>query len=77
MMEEILFTVKETSKLLKCNGTFVYSLIKNGHLKALKLGQYKIPRYELDDFLIRNIGKDFSDIENIKDLDLGFMEKGG
>ncbi|MES1047201.1 helix-turn-helix domain-containing protein [Heyndrickxia oleronia] len=69
-MEDVLFTVKETAKLFKCNGTFIYSLIKSGHLKALKLGQYKIPKFEIDDFLKRYIGKDFSDLSNVKDLDL-------
>ena len=74
-MEDVLFTVKETAKLFKCNGSFIYSLIKNGHLKALKLGQYKIPKYEIDDFLKRYIGKDFSDLSNVKDLDFNSIER--
>ncbi|WP_019243684.1 MULTISPECIES: helix-turn-helix domain-containing protein [Bacillus] len=67
---EVLFTVKEVSKLFKCNTSLVYALIKGGHLNVLKLGQLKVPKYEVDDFLKRNIGKDFSDLDNIKKFEM-------
>ena len=67
-MNEVIFTVQEVAKLLKCNRNYVYSLIKNGHLKALKLGQLKVPAYELEDFLKRNLGKDFTDQKNVKEI---------
>ncbi|UQZ76868.1 DNA-binding protein [Niallia circulans] len=67
-MDEVIFTVQEVAKLLKCNKNYVYSLIKNGHLNALKLGQLKVPAYELEDFLKRNLGKDFTDLKNVAEL---------
>lgn len=51
-MEDILYTVKETSKLLKVNTNFVYKLIKEGKLKALKLGSTKIRKRDLDNFIL-------------------------
>jgi len=63
-----LFTVSEVSKLLKVNNTYVYKLIKTGYLKALKLGSLKVPDSELKRFIDFSIGKDFSDLDNIKDL---------
>ena len=36
-MEDILYTVSETAKLLKTNTNYVYELIKLGFLPALKL----------------------------------------
>ena len=63
-----LFTVSEVSKLLKVNNTYVYKLIKTGYLKALKLGPLKVPDSELKRFIDFSIGKDFSDLDNIKDL---------
>jgi excisionase family DNA binding protein len=72
-MTELIFTVKEVAEKLKCNKNYVYSLLKNGHLKGLKLGQLKVPAYELDDFLKRNLGKDFTDQSNITEL---IFEKG-
>lgn len=63
-----LFTVSEVSKLLKVNNTYVYKLIKTGYLKALKLGSLKVPDSELKRFIDFSIGKDFSDLDNVKDL---------
>lgn len=67
-MEDILYTVKETSKLLKTNTDFVYLLIKKGYLKCLKLGSYKIRKASLEIFLEKYEGYDFSDLDNIKEL---------
>lgn len=68
-MQNKLNTVSETSKVLGVNNNAVYALIKSGHLQALKLGSLKVPTSELDDFIKRNIGKDFSDIDNVTDLE--------
>ena len=35
-MSEMLYTVKETSKILKTNTDYVYSLIRKGYLRCLK-----------------------------------------
>lgn len=67
-MEQRLFTVTGASNILGINRNAVYDLIKKGHLKGLKLGSLKIPYYELEDFMKRNLGKDFSDLDNVTDL---------
>lgn len=69
-MEDVLYTVSETAKLLKTNTNYVYELIKRGLLKALKLGSYKIRRTELLRFLKDNEGKDLTDLTNIKELEV-------
>lgn len=69
-MEDILYTVKETSELLKTNTNYVYELIKKGMLPALKLGSFKIRRSTILDFLEKNEGKDLTDLNNIKKLEL-------
>lgn len=67
-MDEILYTVKETSKILKTNTDYVYSLIKKGYLRCLKLGSYKIRRSEIESFLKKYEGYDLSDLDNLKEL---------
>lgn len=68
-MEEILYTVAETAKLLKTNPNYVYELIKKGLLPALKLGSYKIRRSALLKFVKLNEGKDLTDLNDIKQLE--------
>lgn len=63
-----LFTVKEVAKKLRVNSNAVYELIKNGHLSALKLGMLKITSTELERFFKYAEGKDFTDLNNIKEL---------
>lgn len=64
-----LFTIKEVSKKLKLNVSDTYKLIKAGHLQALKLGALKVTSLELDRFIKEASGKDFSDLNNVKELD--------
>ena len=70
-MEEILYTVRETAKLLKVNPNYVYDLIKKEMLPALKLGSFKIRRTSLLNFVKENEGKDMTDLNNIKELKVG------
>lgn len=56
-----LCTVGETSKILKTNTNTVYKLIREGKLRALKLGRLKIPMFEIDRFLHDNLGEDLSE----------------
>lgn len=63
-----LLTVSEVARKLKVNTDYVYSLIKSGNLRALKLGSLKIRSTELDRFLKYAEGKDFSDLNNITEL---------
>ena len=67
-MEDVLYTVKEVSELLKTNPNYVYELIKRGLLPALKLGSLKIRRISLLKFLKENEGKDLTNLDNIIDL---------
>lgn len=69
-MQDYLYTVDEISKILKVNRNKVYELIKTGHLTALKLGRYKITKFELIRFLKENNGKDLTDLNNVKDINI-------
>lgn len=63
-------TVKEVSKILKVNTDKVYDLIRKGYLPALKLGSLKTPPWALKEFINQNIGNDFTDLDNIKKLEV-------
>lgn len=67
-MEDVLYTVLEVSKLIKCNTNYVYSLINNGLLPALKLGSMKVRRSTLLEFLEKYEGKDLTNPNNIVEL---------
>lgn len=69
-MEDILYTVKEVSQLIKTNVGYVYNLIKKGYLPALNLGSLKVRRASLLEFLEKYDGKDLSDLDNIKGLNI-------
>lgn len=66
-MHELL-EVAEVAKLLKCNRNKVYDLIKSGQLQGLKLGRMKITTIELENFLVRNLGKDLTDPFEVKEI---------
>ena len=68
-MDTMLYTVKEAAIILKTNVDYIHKLRKAGLLPFLKLGQYKVRKQALDDFLIRNEGKDLTDPFNVKELD--------
>ena len=69
LMEDILYTVAETAKLLKTNPNYIYDLINIGLLPALKLGSFKIRRSSLLEFLEKHEGQDLTDLNNIKELE--------
>lgn len=69
-MEEYLYTVEEVATILKVNKNAVYDLIRKGILIALKLGRLKITKGTLIRFLRDYDGKDLSDLDNIKELNL-------
>lgn len=68
MNESLVFTVKETSKILHLSPNYIYQLIARGYLPAIKLGSIKILRSSLERFLEENEGKDFSNLDNIVKL---------
>lgn len=67
---DFLYTVRETAKLLKTNANYVYDLIKLGYLPALKLGSLKVRKVAIDEFLKKYEGKDLTDLNNIKELEV-------
>lgn len=67
---DILLSVPQAAFLMHTDVNRVRQLIKTGHIKALKLGELKIRRAEIDRFLKEAEGKDFSDLSNVKELGL-------
>jgi excisionase family DNA binding protein len=67
-MNDVLYTVSEVCKLIKCNPAYTYSLINKGLLPALKLGSLKVRHSALLDFLQRYEGKDLTDLNDIREL---------
>lgn len=47
----MVYTVSEVAKMLKVNKNFVYSLIKKGELKAVKIGSLKIKKSDLEEYI--------------------------
>ena len=68
--KRIIYTVQEVASLLHSSPNYIYTLIEKGLLPALKLGSIKILKSSLEKFLVDNEGKDLSDIDNIKILNL-------
>lgn len=65
---EKLYTIKEVSKLLKCNVNRVHQLRKAGLLKCLKLGSYKVTESSLNQFLENYDGMDISNPSEVREL---------
>lgn len=59
-MNDIILTVAEVAEILHTNRGYVYDLIKQGLLPALKLGSLKVRKEALLKFLEENEGKDVS-----------------
>lgn len=68
-MDDVLYTVKEAAKLLKVDQQTVRRLIIKGYIRGLKLGRVKVRKIEIERFLEWAEGKDFTDLDNIKDLE--------
>ena len=51
----MLYTVSEVAKMLKVNRNFVYNLIKNGELEAVKIGSIKVKQEALNRYIENNI----------------------
>ncbi|WP_123053115.1 helix-turn-helix domain-containing protein [Clostridium sp. JN-1] len=68
MDNEILYTVDEVAMKLKTNKNMVYDLIRRGYISALKLGRLKVTKFELLRFAKWAQGKDFTNLDNVKDL---------
>lgn len=66
--DDLVFTVKEASILLKTDEPTVRRLIDKGFLKSLKLGRLKVRKEEIQRFLSWGEGKDFTDLDDIKSI---------
>ena len=51
----MLYTVTEVAKLLKVNRNFVYKIINNGELEAVRIGSIKVKREALDRYIERKV----------------------
>ena len=51
----MLLTVTEVAKMLKVNRNFVYKIINNGELEAVKIGSIKVKREALNEYINRNV----------------------
>ena len=49
----MLYTVTEVAKLLKVNRNFVYKLINNGELEAVRIGSIKVREEALNEYIER------------------------
>ena len=49
----MLLTVTEVAKELRVNRNFVYKLINNGELEAVKIGSIKVRKEDLNDYIRR------------------------
>ncbi len=65
-----LHPISEVVKILGVSRNDAYDLVNHGHLQALKLGRLKVSTFELEDFMKRNVNKDFTDLNNVKPLEL-------
>ena len=64
--EKLLYNVRETAAVLGVNVHLVYELINRKLLPALRLGSLKVRKSTLIDFVERYVGRDLSDLDNIK-----------
>ena len=58
--ETKLYTVKEVAGILKTNIDYVHKLRKAGHLRFIKLGQFKVRKQTLEEFLTKFDGYDLT-----------------
>ena len=51
----MLLTVAEVAKMLKVNRNFVYKIINNGELEAVKIGSIKVRKEALNRYIENNV----------------------
>lgn len=67
----MLYTIKEVSEKLKTNVSYVHKLRKAGLLKCIKIGQYKVRKETLEQFLKDYEGYDVTDPESVQAMKEG------
>jgi len=75
MNDTLIYTVQEVAKILHSSPNYIYQLINKGYLPAIKLGSIKILKSSLESFLEKNQGKDLSNVDEIKNLELDKIGK--
>ena len=51
----MLLSVSEVAKMLKVNRNFVYKIINNGELEAVKIGSIKVKKDALNRYIESNV----------------------
>ena len=51
----MLLSVSEVAKMLKVNRNFVYKIINDGELEAVKIGSIKVREEALNEYINRNV----------------------
>lgn len=51
----MLLSVSEVAKMLKVNRNFVYKIINNGELEAVKIGSIKVKKEALNRYIESNV----------------------
>ena len=51
----MLYTVTEVAKLLKVNKNFVYKIINNGELEAVRIGSIKVKQEALNRYVEKHV----------------------
>lgn len=74
-LDNILYTVKEVTIILKTNVDYVHKLRSARLLPFLKLGQYKVRKEALAEFLCRYEGKDLTDPFQIRNYENEKVDK--
>lgn len=73
----MVYTVKDVAVILHTSPNYIYELIENGFLPAIKLGSIKILKTTLEKFLIENEGNDLSDPKNLKKMVIKEVDSNG
>ncbi len=74
MNETMVYTVREVATILHTSPNYVYKLIDKGFLPAIKLRSVRVLKQSLEHFLIINQGKDLSNMNEIKKLEIFNLE---
>ena len=65
-LSPIVYTVPDLATLLHTTNTTVRSLIKCGHIRAMKLGEIKVSQQEVERFLNESVNVDYTDPTDLK-----------
>ena len=68
--DTMIYTIQEVAKILHSSPNYTYLLIEKGYLPALKLKSIKVLKSSLEKFLKENEGKDFSNLDNVTNLNI-------